>query len=162
MNAFAADTPDFAGRPLVYLAAPYSKGDQVENVRRAVLAAEALHHHFRVTTYVPHVSMLWHLVSPHGPEHWYAWDLALLRRCDALFRLEGESTGADAEVEYARRWGLPVFTCEDDLGKWALRWESDRRSGRAKTLHDAADHLERGRVRPILAERLRAMAGARP
>jgi hypothetical protein len=33
----------------------------------------------------------------------------LLQRCDAVFRIEGESKGADEDVRIARQRGLPVF-----------------------------------------------------
>jgi hypothetical protein len=34
----------------------------------------------------------------------------LLQRCDAVFRIEGESRGADEDVRLAHRRGLPVYT----------------------------------------------------
>lgn len=33
----------------------------------------------------------------------------LLERCDAVYRIEGESRGADEDVRIARERGLPVF-----------------------------------------------------
>jgi hypothetical protein len=98
----------------VYIAAPYTKGDVVQNVRAAVLAAEAvvaLGH----TPWIPHLNMLWHAIAPHDPDFWYAYDLEFLPLCDALLRLPGESAGADREVAVARELGLPVFKDVADL-----------------------------------------------
>lgn len=93
----------------VYIAGPYSQGDPVLNVRAAIQAAEAVlaagH-----SPYVPHLTMLWHLVSPHPVADWYAHDLEWLAACDAVLRLPGPSVGADAEVKEAERLRLPVVT----------------------------------------------------
>ena len=39
----------------------------------------------------------------------------LLRRCDAVLRIAGESRGADQDVALARELGLPVFTDVSEL-----------------------------------------------
>ena len=39
----------------------------------------------------------------------------LLGRCDAIFRIPGESRGADTEMVKAREMGLRVFTRIDDV-----------------------------------------------
>ena len=39
----------------------------------------------------------------------------LLAHCDAILRLPGESTGADADVALARERGLPVYHRVEDL-----------------------------------------------
>jgi hypothetical protein len=39
----------------------------------------------------------------------------LLRRCDAVLRIEGDSRGADLDVASALEMGLPVFTQVDQL-----------------------------------------------
>ncbi len=41
--------------------------------------------------------------------------LALAERCDAVLRIGGASTGADAEVERFRAAGKPVFTDLEEL-----------------------------------------------
>jgi hypothetical protein len=44
-----------------------------------------------------------------GPDVMYETASRLLGRCDAVLRLPGESSGADADVAIARRLGLPVY-----------------------------------------------------
>lgn len=110
---------DFAERPLVYVAAPYTSGDSVANTANVVRAAGRLADTGLVTPFVPHLTMLWHLVEQRPLEWWYSYDLAILRRCDALLRLAGASTGADREVQFAQGRGVPVFFNDADLLEWA-------------------------------------------
>lgn len=91
-----------------YVAGPYTKGDVVLNVRNAIHAADTLlvlgHWPF-----VPHLTMLWHTISPHEYEEWLRLDFAWLEVCDCVVRLPGASAGADREVSEAQRLGLPVY-----------------------------------------------------
>lgn len=41
--------------------------------------------------------------------------LCLTERCDAILRIEGESKGADAEVDRVRARGLRVFHSTDEI-----------------------------------------------
>jgi hypothetical protein len=95
-------------KKMVYIAAPYTHPDPVANTHDAIRVAERIIDE-GFTPIIPHLCLLWHLVTPHPPEFWYAHDLEILRRCDFLLRIGGTSTGADAEVEFARREGIPVF-----------------------------------------------------
>jgi hypothetical protein len=92
----------------VYVAGPYTKGEPAENVRAAIVAAEALlaagH-----TPLVPHLNLLWHMVFPHSWEEWLRLDLEWITTCDAVLRLPGESKGADMEVAHAGTLGIPVY-----------------------------------------------------
>lgn len=105
-------------RPLVYIAAPYSKPDPVANTHKAIRTANELVDAGLVTPHVPHLTHVWHLVTPRPIDFWYEYDLALLRRCDAVLRIDGESTGADGEVAYAEKVGIPVFRSVADLEHW--------------------------------------------
>ena len=107
--------------PLVYVAGPYTRPDPVENSHLTIKAADELIADGVVTPVVPHLTLMWHLVSPKPLEFWYAYDLAMLARCDAVFRLPGESTGADREVEFAAGLSKPVFDDKAALYEWARR-----------------------------------------
>jgi hypothetical protein len=39
----------------------------------------------------------------------------LIERCDAVFRMEGNSRGADEDVRLARERGLPVYTRIEEI-----------------------------------------------
>lgn len=92
----------------VYIAGPYTRSDVAQNVRNAVHAADQVWA-LGDFPYVPHLTHLWHLISPHDYESWLELDLAWLNCCDCLIRLPGESAGADREVAEAQRLGLPVY-----------------------------------------------------
>lgn len=100
----------------IFVSGPYSKGDVVQNVRLAIVTGNnlrALGH----TPFIPHLTMFWHMLLPHEIDYWYAYDLEWLDVCDAVFRIEGESRGADAEVARARELGKPVYTSYMDVPK---------------------------------------------
>ena len=87
-------------RPLIYLAGPYTKPDPSINVNHTVRVASMLMDAKVCWPVVPHLTHLWHTISPRPYEDWMALDLALLERCDGLVRLPGESPGADRELEH--------------------------------------------------------------
>jgi hypothetical protein len=72
-----------------------------------------------ITPVIPHLTLLWHLVSPKPLEFWYEYDTVILAKCDAIYRIEGESQGADKEVEFAREHHVPVFLDRGRLREWA-------------------------------------------
>jgi uncharacterized protein DUF4406 len=116
---FSAEDVRFTLLPLVYLAGPYAKPDPVVNTRNAITVAERLAESGRVVCHIPHLTLLHHLVAPHPVDHWYAWDLAVLSRCDAVYRMPGQSTGADREAAFGEQMGVPVFDSEEALLEWA-------------------------------------------
>ncbi len=109
----------YENRPLVYIAGPYTHPDPVQNTHEVIRVAAELVDKGLVTPFVPHLTLLWHLVDPRPLDFWYEYDVAMLARCDALLRLPGDSTGADREVAFAKERGLPVFTKQDELAEWA-------------------------------------------
>jgi hypothetical protein len=105
-------------RPLyVYIAGPYSKGDVGGNVRTAIHAADFLmkQEDLNIVPYVPHLTHLWHMVSPKEYAAWMAYDRRWIVKCDVLIRLEGESGGADDETEFARMHGILVMDMRDPV-----------------------------------------------
>lgn len=98
----------------IYVAGPYSKGDVAMNVRNALEVADqlvAMGH----TPFVPHLTHFWHLVFPHPYEFWLEYDRQFIPDCDALFRMYGESNGANQEVAVAQRLGLPIYYTIDEV-----------------------------------------------
>jgi nucleoside 2-deoxyribosyltransferase len=93
---------------LIYIAGPYTNPEPIENTHKAFRMADELVKAGHVP-YVPHMSLIWNLVSPKPVDFWYAYDLEILVRCDAVLRMEGASVGADNEVAVARAKGIPVF-----------------------------------------------------
>lgn len=97
--------------PLVYVAGPITKGRPtvMHNVAAATEVFELLAAR-GVLCYCPQWSVLVaHALPKLDYEAWMRLDFELVRRCDALVRLPGESTGADREVALAHELRLPVF-----------------------------------------------------
>lgn len=106
----------------VYVAGPYTADDHegVElNVARAIHAGNRLLD-AGVWPYVPHLSHFQHAAKARGYEEWMALDFAWLRKCDALVRLPGKSSGADREVALAGEIGMPVFHSVEEAIRWAM------------------------------------------
>ena len=100
-------------RMLIYLAGPYTHPDPVENTHRAVKMADELIA-LGYSVIVPHVTLLWHLISPQPVAFWLKYDKSIMVRCDAVYRMKGFSSGADGEVALARAIGMPVFYEKED------------------------------------------------
>jgi hypothetical protein len=106
-------------KKLVYIASPYTKGDQALNVRFQMRIWDVL-----LDLGVVPVAPLWshfqHMHSPRTYDEWVAYDNEIIKRCDVLVRLDAnestpagpytmrESPGADAEVALALSLGKPV------------------------------------------------------
>lgn len=103
---------------MVYVAGPLSKGNVAHNVRKAIEIAEKLWE-IGYVPFIPHLTHFWSCISPHPDEEyidkngklafWLEYDFEVLKRCQALFRIRGESVGADMEVELANKSKIPVF-----------------------------------------------------
>ena len=92
----------------VYVAGPYTHGDVAANVAAALRAADELIE-AGFAPFVPHLSHFQHMAHPRPYRVWTALDFAWLAVCAAAVRLPGDSTGADAEVQWCRTHGIPVF-----------------------------------------------------
>lgn len=105
-------------KPLVYVAAPYTRPDPVWNTNKAINVGLDLVETGKVAVLVPHLTLLAHMVRPQDEQYWYDLDLDQLAHCDALLRLPGASTGADKEVQFAVDNDIPVFGTVDALMSW--------------------------------------------
>lgn len=106
---------------VVYVAGPFrgaTHWDIAENVRRAErLALEVAR--AGAMPLCPHTNTQ-HFQGECTDDFWIAGTLELLRRCDGLILVEGweKSSGARAEVEEARKLGIPVFQRISNLEVW--------------------------------------------
>jgi len=97
---------------MVYISGPiHGSGIVEDNVRRAVTCAEELLL-CGYTPIVPHLNVLWNLISPHEASFWLLMDYNLLSRCDAVVRLIGESPGSDLEKEWTLKLGIPYYVAD--------------------------------------------------
>jgi hypothetical protein len=95
--------------PLVYVAGPITAPNPMHNTHRAVKVGHRLQDTGLLLPIVPHLTVLADMIEPRPYETYMAYDMALIRRVDALYRLRGDSSGADREVAHAEAIGVPVF-----------------------------------------------------
>lgn len=92
----------------VYIASAYTKGDQAENVKAQIDAADQLMN-YGFAVYVPLLSHFQHMIHPRPYQDWIELDNIWVLKCDILLRLPGESAGADEEAQLARDNNMPVY-----------------------------------------------------
>lgn len=117
-------------KPFVYVAGPISS-DPIHHTRTAIERYVRMLKEDKVVPFCPHLSILVEITSGHAADYelWLKHDFDIIERCDALLRTEGDSPGADREVEFARERGIPVFMSERGLTNWADHWTARRYSG---------------------------------
>jgi len=98
----------------VYIASPYSAGDQEENVKRAMGVFDQLVH-YGFAPYAPLLSRYQHKYYPLPYEKWLELDIEWLRACHILLRLPGESEGADRECRAMKKMNKPVIYTPIDI-----------------------------------------------
>lgn len=105
-------------RPMIYVAGPITKGDHPVNIRNGVDAmAKLLRMGF--VPFVPMLDFLVRLVHPDlGYEDFLDYDFQVIARCDAVFRIPGDSAGADREEKFARENNIPVFYDYATMQDW--------------------------------------------
>lgn len=59
------------------------------------------------------------VAEPIAKEIFYPTAARLIEHCDAVLRLEGESTGADQDVALAQARGIPVYRAVDEIPRAA-------------------------------------------
>lgn len=92
----------------VYIASPYTIGNQLENTHRQIHVAEILMNN-GIVPFTPLFTHYHHELHPRSNESWLEWDFEWLKLCDCVLRLDGESRGADEEEKYAKSLGIPIF-----------------------------------------------------
>lgn len=112
------DNPTIDKKPMVYIAGPITKGIHEINIRNGIDATRQL----RVAGFIPFCPMLDTLYAIVYPDTTYEefldYDFQVILHCDALYRIPGESSGADREEAFARANGIPVFHDFDSLASW--------------------------------------------
>lgn len=111
----------------VYIASPYTIGDTAINVKKQ-LDCFTLLSDMGYYPYAPLLTHFIHMANPRPYDTWMNHDFVWIKECDALLRLRGESSGADAEVDIADRYDIPVFRDIEELYLWAKRtgWNYDK------------------------------------
>lgn len=95
---------------LIYIASPYTLGDAYENTALQCDMAERI----RAIGHMPYAPLCHstprHFRKAQHYQYWIDECLFMVRRCDMLIRIVGESSGADEEEALAHRLDMPVLT----------------------------------------------------
>lgn len=112
----------FQHKPRIYIAGPYSAGDPQANTDHAIDVADQIVD-LGGDPFIPHLSHYRHARHERPYQFWIDEDLRWLEVCDALFRFEGRSSGADNEGSIMHNiHHRPVFYYLDALRKWIITW----------------------------------------
>lgn len=101
----------------VYIAGPISGKDQMDNIGYAIRVADTLLDN-NYMPFIPHLASFWQFHSSLSYKTLTEYGIEWLRVCDAVFRLEGDSPGADKEVAFAMDYSIPVFHDMIPLNEW--------------------------------------------
>lgn len=124
----------------VYVAGPMTIGSTMQYVHRAIHTAELLEI-LGFTPIIPQLFELYQTVIPHDHRWWRQRYCRLLKRCNALYRMEGLSGDADlepttfnpintyryGESEVCKQRNIPVFRDMESLIVWRDRRDEDRK-----------------------------------
>jgi hypothetical protein len=99
---------------VVYVASKYSIGDKEENTKASMKVGDQLIK-LGYVPFLPLLSHYQHLLYPQSYDMWLNLGLEMVRRCNVVLRLEGESRGADIEVSLAKELGKPVVYSLEEL-----------------------------------------------
>lgn len=122
-------------RPVVYIAGPfrskhnphgYNFWEQERNIRTAEAVALTVWE-LGGAAVCPHLNTA-HFQGALPDDVWLAGDLDILRKCDVVVLTPGWNTseGAQAEVQAARAWKIPVCGLEC-FEEWLRRWRGEKR-----------------------------------
>jgi hypothetical protein len=95
-------------KDLIYVAGPYSQGDTAINVRNAIEIGMT-YNDMGYYAVIPHMTHFLHLLFPRPYEYWLELDNRILPYCKGFHRIEGPSSGADKEMEFAKSLGLKIL-----------------------------------------------------
>lgn len=98
----------------VYIASPYILPDPCVNTHIAMnVANELLNEGY--LPFCPHLFHYQNIYYPRPEKDWLEIDKEWLKVCDVVLRIEGYSSGADAEVALAKKLGIPVVRTMKEL-----------------------------------------------
>lgn len=104
-------------KPRVYISGPITLGDRTHNFAQACQLQKQLMK-MGAACLNPMLSMLHPDAWTIDHDDWVDSDLPWVAVADAVFRIPGESTGAERECEFAQERGIPVFVTFHDFAVW--------------------------------------------
>lgn len=112
-------------KPLTYLAAPYSKGDQAMNVRSQIRLFSEMMDDGIVIPYAPLLTHFVHMIHPKTYDKWLSHCLSVLDHVNFVLASPAvessidyrqvESKGVVIELAYCQKNLIPIFYNKTDL-----------------------------------------------
>ena len=125
-------------RPWIYIASPFTLGDNGTNVQFQCAIWDQLMNDGLVWPYAPLWNHFQHIVYPRNGGDMIAFDNAIIPKMDACLRLDAifeklkyhqhESPGADAEVDLFNYLNKPVFYSISTMYSWVKRLNEQQRA----------------------------------
>ena len=109
--------------PRVYIAGPISKGDLWRNVEKGIRVYNRLLD-AGYEAYLPHFNVYADRLKRRSWADWMKIDAGWLKLCDVVWRIEGDSVGADCECKAAGKLGMPVVRTMGELKEvrvWGIK-----------------------------------------
>ena len=123
-------------RPWIYLASPFTFGDNGINVQFQCAIWDQLMNDGLVWPYAPLWNHFQHILYPRASGDMIVFDNAIIPKMDACLRLDAiceklnyrhhESLGADAEVDLFHSLNKPVFYSISTMYAWVKRLNEPR------------------------------------
>lgn len=112
-------------KPKIYIASPFT-GAEIQNIARAVEAADEVLS-LGCVPFLPHtMTGFWHMLYHRTYQEWMAFDLEWLSVCDAIFVVDDNSSGVRVEIEYCLDHNIPVLRSMDELKQFlSTPWRKD-------------------------------------
>jgi hypothetical protein len=104
----------------IYVIGPY-QSDPIKGALNAIHAGDQLWA-MGFTPVIPHLTIIWDVVSPKPRPEWLKYGKELLTLCKGAYRLPGESENGDDEEKECLQIGIPVFTDLDKLWQYYRKW----------------------------------------
>lgn len=98
----------------VFISGPYTNGGQLANTTNAINLANELRE-LGYVPIIPHLFHFWDAIHAHDWQYWMDICYEYLALADVLYRLPGESVGADLEVKRARELKKPIVQSIGEL-----------------------------------------------
>lgn len=105
-------------KALVFISCPYSKPSPSANVHRSAREYDWVWQSFEdrvIPVSMVVSSNMQDMIIPREYDQWLDLCLAMLRRCDLLYVLPGESSGVEKEIALAKSLGIPIVHSRGEL-----------------------------------------------
>jgi len=97
----------YGHKPKIYIASPYTKGDTAVNVKVSMDMFSLLVD-MGFAPFCPLTTHFLHMMNPKEYQVWIDYDFEWVTVCNVLFRVPGDSSGADMEADVAKDCYIPV------------------------------------------------------